>query len=55
VDDANEINLPISVCGDLAAREDMLPLLLQVGLRSISVPPAVVPEIKQAIRRWPSP
>ncbi len=54
VDDANEINLPISVCGDLAAREDMLPLLLRVGLRSISVPPAVVPEIKQAIRRWPA-
>lgn len=52
VDDARSVSLPISVCGDLAAREDMLPLLLTAGLRSISVPPASVPKVKQVVRRW---
>ncbi len=41
---------PVSLCGELAGRIDMIPSLLRTGLRSLSVPAASVPAIKQAIR-----
>lgn len=41
---------PVSLCGELAGRIEMIPSLLQTGLRSFSVPAASVPDIKQAVR-----
>jgi phosphotransferase system enzyme I (PtsI) len=41
---------PVSLCGELAGRIDMIPLLLRIGLRAFSVPAALVPDIKYAIR-----
>jgi len=41
---------PLSVCGELASREDTLQTLLDLGLRSLSVAPPLVPEVKQAVR-----
>jgi phosphoenolpyruvate-protein kinase (PTS system EI component) len=41
---------PVSLCGELAGRIDLIPDLLRTGLRSFSVPVALVPAIKQAIR-----
>jgi phosphoenolpyruvate-protein phosphotransferase len=41
---------PVTLCGELAGRIDVMPSLLRAGLRSLSVPAALVPEVKNAIR-----
>lgn len=41
---------PVSLCGEIAGRIDVIPSLLRVGLRSFSVPAVLVPDIKHAIR-----
>jgi len=43
--------IPVTVCGELAADLNTLPQLLQLGLRSLSMAPPLVPAAKQAIRR----
>ena len=42
---------PVSVCGELAADLNSIPALLQLGLRSLSVAPPLVPSAKQAVRK----
>ncbi|MGI9437836.1 MAG: putative PEP-binding protein, partial [Geminicoccaceae bacterium] len=42
--------LDVSLCGDMASDPAFLPMLLQVGLRKISVAPAMLDRVKQAIR-----
>ncbi len=44
---------PVSLCGELAGRIEMIPRLLRAGLRSFSVPAALVPDIKYTIRNVP--
>ncbi|BBO80875.1 phosphoenolpyruvate-protein phosphotransferase [Desulfosarcina ovata subsp. sediminis] len=41
---------PVSVCGELAGRIDMIPKLLRAGIRSLSVAAALVPDVKFAVR-----
>ena len=41
---------PLSVCGELASRENSLQTMLDLGIRSFSVAPPLVPEMKQAVR-----
>ncbi len=41
---------PVSLCGELASRIDVMPNLLRTGIRSLSVPAALVPDVKNAIR-----
>jgi phosphotransferase system enzyme I (PtsI) len=41
---------PVSLCGELAGRIDAIPSLLRTGIRSLSVPAALVPDVKNAIR-----
>ncbi|MGE0684113.1 MAG: phosphoenolpyruvate--protein phosphotransferase [Candidatus Binatia bacterium] len=41
---------PVSLCGELAGRIDVIPRLLSAGLRSFSVPAALVPDIKHALK-----
>lgn len=43
-------NVPVSVCGQMGAIPHYTMLLLGLGLRSISVPPGAVPQIKQICR-----
>jgi phosphocarrier protein FPr len=40
----------VAVCGELAAEECAVPLLLGLGVRELSVHPAAVPTIKEAVR-----
>ena len=40
----------ICVCGNLAARTDSIDELIKIGITKISVPPPVVPVLKEAIR-----
>lgn len=41
---------PVSLCGELAGRVDVMPNLLRTGIRSLSVAAALVPDVKNAIR-----
>jgi phosphoenolpyruvate-protein phosphotransferase len=42
---------PVTLCGELAGRENWIPRLLQMGFRSLSVAPTVIPSTKEAIRK----
>jgi phosphoenolpyruvate-protein phosphotransferase len=48
VADAGET--PLTLCGELAGREEMLPQLLAMGFRSLSVAPPLIPGMKALIR-----
>ena len=41
---------PVSICGEFAGEHRTLPLLVGLGLRSISVAPGLVPRLKARIR-----
>ena len=41
---------PVSICGELAGREEAIPTLLQIGFRSLSISPPLIPTTKQLIR-----
>lgn len=48
---AHRAGIPVSVCGDAGADPLVLPLLLGAGIRSFSVSPARVNEVRHRIRR----
>jgi phosphoenolpyruvate-protein phosphotransferase (PTS system enzyme I) len=48
---AKEHEVPISMCGQMCGNPLYTMLLLGIGLRSMSVTPAALPEIKQVCRR----
>jgi phosphotransferase system enzyme I (PtsI) len=50
LDTARTAEVPAGVCGQMCAVPMYTMLLLGLGLRSLSVPPSAVPEIKQVIR-----
>ncbi len=41
----------VAVCGELASDEQAVPVLLGLGVRELSVAPAAVPAVKEAVRR----
>lgn len=41
---------PVALCGELARQVEIVPTLLKLGIRSLSVAPPLVPGVKQAIR-----
>jgi multiphosphoryl transfer protein len=43
-------DVPVAVCGELAADPRAIPLLLGLGVRELSMAPAAVPGSKQAVR-----
>jgi phosphotransferase system enzyme I (PtsI) len=47
---ASTARVPVSLCGQMSAEPVHVPLLLGMGLRSLSVPPATVLEIKRVCR-----
>src|SRR5262245_7761865 len=48
---ANQRKVPISMCGQMCGSSQYTMLLLGLGLRTFSVTPAAIPEIKQVCRR----
>ncbi len=47
---ARAARIPVSVCGELASREEAAPLLLGLGIRQLSMHGNAVPRVKRAIR-----
>ncbi|HVY18159.1 MAG TPA: phosphoenolpyruvate--protein phosphotransferase [Rhodopila sp.] len=47
---ALRLRMPVSICGELAAEPRLTPLLLGLGVRSLSMNASAVPKVKQAIR-----
>lgn len=45
----------VSLCGDMASSPDLVPLLLDCGLRTLSVAPAQIGPVKLAIQRYRGP
>jgi phosphotransferase system enzyme I (PtsI) len=45
--------IEISLCGDMASDPDLVPRLLGLGLRRLSVAPAALGAIKATIGAWP--
>ncbi len=52
VERARAAGIPLSLCGDMAADRSHLYALLRMGLRSVSVAPAVVAAVKLWIREY---
>ncbi len=48
---ADASGCPVTLCGELAGREAWVPRLLEMGFRTLSVAPTVIPTTKEAIRR----
>ncbi|MCC6681327.1 MAG: phosphoenolpyruvate--protein phosphotransferase [Phycisphaeraceae bacterium] len=47
---ANKAHLPVSLCGEMAGSPEFTMLLLGLGLRSLSITPPAIPEVKKIIR-----
>jgi phosphoenolpyruvate-protein kinase (PTS system EI component) len=43
-------SLPLTLCGELAGREELLPRLLTIGFRGFSVAPPLIPSLKDRVR-----
>jgi phosphoenolpyruvate-protein kinase (PTS system EI component) len=41
---------PLTLCGELAGREDVIPQLLDIGFRSLSIAPGLIPTAKELVR-----
>jgi phosphotransferase system enzyme I (PtsI) len=48
--EAARANTPVSMCGEMAGDERFVPLLLGMGLRSFSMQPAALLDVKQQLR-----
>ena len=47
---ALRLRMPVSVCGEMAGNPKLVPLLLGLGLRTLSMNAGSVPRVKQAVR-----
>jgi phosphotransferase system enzyme I (PtsI) len=50
VEVADESEVPLAVCGEMSSNPGRALLLLGLGIRSLSVPPSALPQVKKAIR-----
>ncbi|MBS7788863.1 phosphoenolpyruvate--protein phosphotransferase [Roseococcus sp. SDR] len=47
---ALRLRMPVSVCGEMGGNPKLVPLLLGLGLRSLSMNASSIPRVKQAVR-----
>ena len=50
VQDAHKAQIDVSVCGEMASDPEAVMLLLGMGIRTVSIAPPMIPEIKQIVR-----
>ena len=41
---------PVAICGEMAGRPEVIPMLLEIGFRALSISPPLIPTTKQLIR-----
>ena len=41
---------PVTICGEMAGREEVIPMLLEIGFRALSISPPLIPTMKELIR-----
>ena len=41
---------PVTICGEMAGREEVIPTLLEIGFRALSISPPLIPTTKELIR-----
>jgi phosphoenolpyruvate-protein phosphotransferase len=41
---------PVTICGEMAGREEVIPTLLEIGFRTLSISPPLIPTTKELIR-----
>jgi len=50
IQDAHKAQIDLSLCGEMASEPEYIMLLLGLGVRTLSLSPPMIPEIKQMIR-----
>lgn len=50
IKNASHLNKEISICGEMAANPEAVPVLIGLGLRQLSLSPNMIPRIKKIIR-----
>jgi len=50
IHDANKAKIDLSICGEVASDPEFIMLLLGMGVRTLSLAPPMIPEIKQIVR-----
>ncbi len=50
IQDAHKAQIDVHVCGEMASEPEYIMLLLGIGVKTISLAPPMIPEIKQIIR-----
>ena len=50
IQDAHKSQIEVTVCGEMASEPDYIMLLLGLGIRTLSMTPPMIPEVKQIIR-----
>ena len=50
IQDAHKAQIDVHVCGEMASEPEYIMLLLGMGIRTISLTPPMIPEIKQIVR-----
>jgi len=48
---AHQYGKKVSICGELASKESCVPAFLKMGIDALSVPPALIPNLKSSIRK----
>ncbi|MCX7932601.1 MAG: phosphoenolpyruvate--protein phosphotransferase [Rhodovarius sp.] len=47
---ALRLRMPVSICGEMGGNPHLVPLILGLGIRSLSMSAAAIPRVKQAVR-----
>jgi phosphotransferase system enzyme I (PtsI) len=50
IQDANKAKIDLTLCGEMASEPEYIMLLLGMGVRSLSLAPPMLPEVKQIVR-----
>jgi phosphotransferase system enzyme I (PtsI) len=50
IQDAHKARIDVGVCGEMASEPEFIMLLLGMGVRTVSLTPPMIPEVKQIIR-----
>jgi phosphotransferase system enzyme I (PtsI) len=50
IQDAHKAQIDISICGEMASEPEFVMLILGMGVRTLSLAPPMIPEVKQIIR-----